>query len=386
MDRRLFLGLGAGSAASLFCTRLSFAAAQSERRLIFVIQRGAMDGLHAVPPVGDPDYLRLRRTLAVDAATAHPLDGMFALHPSLVETSKMYQAGEALVVHAVASPYRDRSHFDGQNVIETGGALPYAVKDGWINRLAGVLASSGSSTAAGLGKPPIGFSQVMPMALRGRAPTVTYAPSRVPSPESDLMARVARLYESDNLLHPLWSAAVQTRGMAASLEGEGTDSGALAARFLNRPDGPRIAMIETTGWDTHNQQATRLNGQLGRLDRLLASLKTGLGANWHHTTVLVATEFGRTVAVNGTQGTDHGTGTVALLLGGAVKGGRVLADWPGLAQAALYENRDLRPTTRLDALIAGVVVETFALDGPRVLPALFPDLPAGQALRGLLRV
>jgi uncharacterized protein (DUF1501 family) len=146
-------------------------------------------------------------------------------------------------------------------------------------------------------------------------------------------------------------------------------------------------MIETGGWDTHSAQAPRLGNQLKALDTLVGSLRDGLGDAWNDTVVLVATEFGRTAAVNGTGGTDHGTGSAALLAGGALQGGRVIADWPGLASANLYEGRDLKPTLGLDTLIAATAAETFRLDRDRVANALFPNVPASaaKALPRLLR-
>ena len=338
IGRRRLLRLASAGGALLVAPRIVFATAETERRFVFIIQRGAADGLHIVPPYADPDYEKVRGAIAVDLANATKLDGSFALHSALAETAKMYKAGEALFAHAVASPYRDRSHFDGQNVIETGGNAPYQVKDGWLNRLSTLLPRGRM--------PPIAFSPAMPMALRGRAEATSYSPSPNPDPTADLLARVGNLYEHDTLLHTLWSAAMQTRGIAGN-EGAGPDLagvGRLAASFLARADGPRLAMIETTGWDTHNQQEPRLARLLAGLDAMLAALRAGLGQAWAQTTVLIATEFGRTVAVNGTNGTDHGTATAAMLIGGAVNGGRVIADWPGLSQAALHEERDLKPT------------------------------------------
>jgi len=377
MDRRRFLVTASAASAALLVPKLAFAAAETERRLVFIIQRGAADGLHIIPPLGDPDYAKVRESMMTDPATATRLDNTFALHPSLAETAKMYRAGEALFVHAVASPYRDRSHFDGQNVIETGGSAPYAIKDGWLNRLAAMLPKAKT--------PPIAFSPVMPMALRGTAAVTSYASSTMPAANVDLLARVGMLYQYDALLHPLWSAAMETRGIAAD-QGAGQDPasmGKLTASFLNRAEGPRIAMMETTGWDTHNQQEPRLARLLSGFDAMLSALRVGMGTNWSKTTVLVATEFGRTVAVNGTRGTDHGTAAAAMLLGGAVKGGRVIADWPGLSQAALLDGRDLKPTIALNALIAGAVGESIGIDPERVSRVLFPDVKVGDAITGL---
>jgi uncharacterized protein (DUF1501 family) len=379
ISRRHFLSLASAGGALLVVPRIAFAAAETDRRFVFIIQRGAADGLHIVVPYADPNYPKMRGAIAVDPAATTKLDGSFALHPALAETAKIYKAGEALFVHAIASPYRDRSHFDGQNVIETGGSAPYQVKDGWLNRL---------STLFPKGKtPPIAFAPTVPMALRGAAETTSYAPSALPEPNADLLARVGMLYQDDPLLHRLWSAAMETRGIAGN-QGPGQDPaslGKLAASFLARADGPRIAMIETIGWDTHNQQDARLARLLAGFDAMLAAVRAGMGKAWAKTTVLVATEFGRTVAVNGTNGTDHGTASAAMLIGGAVKGGRVLADWPGLSPSALYENRDLKPTMALHALIAGAAGESLIVDPELVTRTIFKEGAGGKPITGLIR-
>ena len=379
--RRQFLRLAAASAGLLMVApRLALAAAATDRRFIFVIQRGAADGLSIVVPYADPAYAALRGALAIDPASATRLDGSFALHPALAETARLYAAGQALMVQAVASPYRDRSHFDGQNVLETGGTAPYQLKDGWLNRLLGLLPRSS--------KEAIALAPTVPMALRGPVEVASYAASSLPQANDDLLLRVEQLYAADAQLHALWAAAMDTR---AEAEGSGrarqdpASVGKLAAGFLARPDGPRIAMIETGGWDTHTAQNPRMATQLKNLDALIAALRDGLGPAWAQTTVLIATEFGRTAAANGTGGTDHGTGAAAMLLGGAVQGGRVLADWPGLAPAALRDGRDLRPTLSLDHLIASATGECFGIDPARVARTLFPQLPAGTGMPRLLR-
>jgi uncharacterized protein (DUF1501 family) len=378
MDRRRFLG----SAALLAAPRILFAKAATERRFIFIIQRGAADGLNTLIPYADPAYASARGALAIDPASALTLDGSFALHPSLGHLRTLYSAGQATLFHAVASPYRDRSHFDGQNVLESGGSAPYQVKDGWMNRLLGVLPREG--------KEAIAFSAAVPLAFRGAVPVTSYAPSALPQANEDLMARVEQLYARDGQLHALWSSALEARGMAGGMGGgaNGRDAGALgrmAAGFLGRADGPRIAMIETGGWDTHSGQAARLATQLGNLDKLLAGLQEGLGTAWEQTVVLVATEFGRTVAANGTGGTDHGTGAVAMLVGGAVDGGRTVADWPGLSNANLLDGRDLKPTLALDALITAACSESFALEAERLSAVLFPHGGKRQVVPRLLR-
>ena len=380
LDRRGFLG-----AATLFTAspvHFAQAAIATERRFIFIIQRGAADGLNTVIPTAEPAYASLRGALAVDAASALKLDGSFALHPALAKLHALHGAGQARFFHAVASAYRDRSHFDGQNVLETGGAAPYRVKDGWMNRLLGLLPRSG--------KQAIAFSPAVPMALRGPAEVTTYAPSALPQASDELMQRVEQLYAKDSQLHALWSSALEARGMAGDMGGGERRQapaalGRMAAGFLAREDGPRIAMIETGGWDTHSGQNARLANQLKGLDELVGGLQDGLGAAWPHTVVLVATEFGRTVAANGTGGTDHGTAAAAMLVGGAVRGGRVVADWPGLAPADLHEGRDLKPTLALEGLVAAACAETFRLDPERTVRTLFPEAPRERTPQGLLR-
>lgn len=376
------------SLASLAYPRMAFARAESDNRFVFIIQRGAADGLNTVIPYADPDYARLRGPIAIDIGTATRLDTAFALHPSLTKLAQTYGRGEAMFVHAVASPYRERSHFDAQNVLESGGVSPYELKDGWMNRLAALLPASRERR-----EKAIAFAPTVPLALRGSAPVTSYAPGALSAANDDLLMRVQQLYSHDAQLHALWSAAMDAKGMAeasGSMDGRikgGQDSaqiGQTAASFLAAPDGPRLAMIETGGWDTHSGQLGRQAAQLKSLDNLVEALRQGLGPVWAHTVVLVATEFGRTAAVNGTGGTDHGTGSVAMVAGGLVRGGRVVADWPGLRASALYQGRDLKPTLDLDALIAQLAAETFHLEPQRVRTALFPDANRQKNLGALL--
>jgi uncharacterized protein (DUF1501 family) len=380
IDRRLFLGSAAAGAALLTFPQIALAKAATDRRFVFIIQRGAADGLSIVAPVGDPAFAGLRGALVEDAQAGAKLGSFFTLHPALAETAKLYGAGEALFVHAVASPYRDRSHFDGQNVLETGATGAYRLKDGWMNRLLGLL-PQGEAKA-------IAVSATVPVALRGPHQVSSYARSALPTASDDLLARVGDLYARDAQLSPLWNEAMATRKLTGDLAGGGQNgaaTGALAARLLAGDNGERVAFIETGGWDTHSGQRGRLAVQLKGLDALVGALKAGLGADWSNTLVVVATEFGRTVAINGTGGTDHGTASVAMLLGGAVKGGRVLADWPGLANAALYEGRDLKPTLDLDVLIANALSQHYGLDLGRTYPALFPEGATPRRVEGLIR-
>jgi uncharacterized protein (DUF1501 family) len=343
------------------------ASAATEDRFVFIIQRGAADGLNTVIPHGDPAYEGLRVDLAISPSEALNLDAYFSLHPSLTNLALLYEQKQALFVHAVASHYRDRSHFDGQNVLETGGLQPYAMKDGWLNRLVGLMPGSNNSAIA--------LSTTVPTALRGRFSVNTHAPSHFLHASDVLVRHVGQLYRADMQLHPLWTSALNARATAhvRNAKWDSAGLGTLAATFLSQANGPRIAMLETSGWDTHTAQMGRLAGQLSALDNLLHSLQEGLGPYWSRTSVLIATEFGRTAAVNGTGGTDHGTGSVVILAGGAVKGGRVLTDWPGLAPSQLHEGRDLKPTRSLHSVIAGAVAGAFRLDPQRTARALFPS-------------
>lgn len=374
--RHMISALGA---AALLPARLAYAAAASgERRFVFIIQRGAADGLATLAPVGDPAFAKARGALAEDFAGATKLDTTFALHPALAGMGALYGQKEALFLHGVGIPYRDRSHFDAQNVLETGGTKPYDTKDGWMNRLLTLLPGGTRAMAV---------SPTVPAALRGPRDVTSYATSRLPDPDAELIQRVSAMYAGDQQLHALWESSMQAKAMAAGNDDRGQDpvaTGKLAASLLSGPQGARVAMIETGGWDTHFQQKGRLERQLKGLDAMLGALKTGLGPAWNDTLVLVATEFGRTVAPNGTGGTDHGTGSLAMLLGGTVNGGRVVSDWPGLAPGQLYEGRDLRPTLGIDAAIAGALGGHFGIDPARVLATCFPQT-GEKPIGGLIR-
>jgi uncharacterized protein (DUF1501 family) len=379
-DRRTLLRTGAiGAAATLFAPRIAFAAAPTDKRFVFIIQRGAADGLGTVVPVGDPAFAGQRGGLADVAEGGAKLDTVFALHPMLTETGKLYAAKQALFAHAVASPYRERSHFDGQNVLESGGNGPYAVKDGWVNRMLTLLPESNAKAIA--------IASAVPLALRGAREVASYAPSALPDASDDLLQRVSMLYQGDAQLQGLWEQALATRTLTGDLASDksrnAAATGALTARLMVPANGARIAMIETGGWDTHSGQKARLGAQLRGLDAMIGAIRSGLGAEWSNTMVLVATEFGRTVAVNGTGGTDHGTASSAMLLGGGVRGGRVITDWPGLGPASLHEGRDLKPTGDLDGFIAGAVAGHFKLEPGRVQSALFSQGRATRPVEGL---
>jgi uncharacterized protein (DUF1501 family) len=371
VSRRTILLSGLTAAAAGAMPRIALAAAGTEKRLVFVIQRGAADGLSIVAPTGDPAFASARGALADDSAGGAKLGGLFTLHPALATGGALYAAGQAHFAHAVATAYRDRSHFDGQNVLEGGGSRPYERGDGWVGRLLTLLPAAERSALA--------IAPAVPLALRGGIPVATYAPSRLPQADADLIARLTALYNDDPLLHPLWESAVKTQELASDIGGKngrnGADLGRLAASLMTPADGARVMMVETGGWDTHSGQRGRLNAQLRGLDQLVGALQTGVGPAWDDTLVIVATEFGRTVAVNGTGGTDHGTGSAALFFGGGLaEGGQVSADWPGLAAAARFDGRDLKPTRSLESVIAAAVAHHYALDPARVTKTLYPDV------------
>jgi uncharacterized protein (DUF1501 family) len=368
LDRRALIRTGLFATGSLLIPRMAFAAAPTDKRFVFIIQRGAADGLHMLPPLGDPGYAALRGQWTDGLAGAAKIDGLFSLHPAMTRTAQLFAQKQAIGVHAVASAYRDRSHFDGQNILETGGLQAYAERSGWMNRLVAALPAGDSKALA--------VAAEVPMALRGPQPVSSYAPSRLPNANDDLLARVSQLYAGDPQLHQLWDSALSTRAMAGVTDADkgqgGADMGRIAASLMRPDNGARLVMIETGGWDTHSGQVGRLAAQLRNLDTLIGTLADGLGPAWGQTIVLVATEFGRTAAINGTNGTDHGTASAALLLGGGLQGGRVAGDWPGLSQSALYEGRDLKPTMAVESLVAGALAGHFGLDAEKLVRTLYP--------------
>ena len=369
LDRRKLLVSGAAfGAASLALPRMAFAQAATAKRLLFILQRGAADGLAALAPTGDPDFARNRGSLLEAGDSGRKLDGFFTLHPALANVGNLYSSREALFVHAASCSHRERSHFDAQNLLESGGTKAYGTRDGWLNRMLGLLPAANSSALA--------LAPVVPLALQGPSKVSSYAPSSLPDASEDLIQRVSSLYQSDPQLDALWQEAVKTREMAGDTglrnlrNAEAT--GKLAATLMTGMDSARVMMVETNGWDSHAGQTGQLNRAFGSLDAMISAYRSGMGGAWKNTLVVVATEFGRTVAVNGTNGTDHGTASAAMLLGGGVKGGRVVADWPGLRSQDLYENRDLMPTTSLEAVIAGAVSGHFGLDSQLAMKTLFP--------------
>ena len=392
LSRRATL-LGLGGALSLGRTALAVAAAPTDKRLVVVILRGALDGLAAVAPYGDPHAAAMREGLLPPPPGQEKglldLGGFYGLHPSLAGLHGMYGQGEFLPVHAVAGSWRNRSHFEAQDWMEFGAEQ--RLDSGWLNRVAGALAPGARPSATGTDL-ALAVGTMMPLLLRGPAPAGNWLPTSFQPPQADLYARIAALNGQDAVIGPAIRAGLRERGFTgATLAGHEAANrfsfpalAGAAGKLLAAADGPRLAALEIGGWDTHSNQGARLAGALRQLDAGMVALKEGLGTAWRHSVVLVMTEFGRTVRPNGTRGTDHGTGTVAFVLGGAVAGGRVRADWPGLAGGNLFENRDLAPTTDLRAVIKGVLAQHLGLSAAALREA-FPDSAAAGPMAGLLR-
>jgi uncharacterized protein (DUF1501 family) len=414
ITRRNFLetSLFAG-ASTLVSARFALANAPTDSRFVFVLLRGALDGLSAVPPVGDPGYASLRGPIALAKAgegAALPLSHEFGLHPALAFLHSSYRAKELAVLHAIATPYRERSHFDAQNVLESGDLRPHGTDSGWINRAIASLQWKTPEAGVALGAN-------VPLAMRGPAEVASWSPTKIAALDEATLQRVQDLYARDPLLSKRLADALESDAIAneaqaaANSEAEPAmdmkpgvvepeekvkrnynaryaETARAAAGFLKRDDGPRVAMFDTTGWDTHANEGGaqgQLALRLRALDAGLAALKESLGPVWRNTVVLVATEFGRTAAINGTRGTDHGTGAAAFLLGGAVAGGRVIADWPGLGGSDLYENRDLKPTRDLRTVMKGVLRDHLKVSASALDSTVFPDSAAVKPLDGLLK-
>jgi uncharacterized protein (DUF1501 family) len=391
--RRSLLATGATLTLLAPFARLAGAAPNPDARLVLVILRGGLDGLAAVPPYAEPTYTQLRGPISLakpgNEGGALDLDGTFGLHPALTNLHAMYRAREALVLHAAATPYRDRSHFEAQNVLEAGGVAPGGTAGGWLNRALAALVAAGNARDA------VALADSVPLVLRGELAVASWAPSRLPVPGDDLLVRIRKLYwAADPALAQSLYDALEVRAIVGDTNEQRMDGRAgqaiaplasAAARFLTS-DGPRIAVLDAGGWDTHaNQGAAQgpLAQRLRGLDDGLAVLKAQLGTLWRETSVLVVTEFGRAAAVNGTRGTDHGTAGCAFLVGGAVAGGRVLADWPGLAARELHDGRDVRPTTDLRALFKAVLHERFGVSEAALARTVFPGSDALEPLEGV---
>jgi uncharacterized protein (DUF1501 family) len=408
-DRRTLLKTLAatgGAAAFGARARFAFAATPNDRRLVVVILRGALDGLAAAPPHGDKDYAGVRGALALQTSgtgALHDLDGFFGLNPAFTNLKGLYDARQLIVFHNICSPYRDRSHFDGQNVLEAGGTAPHLLQDGWLNRALAPMGLTGGALA---------IAQTPPLMLSGKIQTASWMPAVLPAPDELFLNQVRALYANDAVLKASLSSALALQASAQNAMDDpasksmqpGPDEkprsgGAYgdltplfqgAGKLLAAPNGPRVATLEASGWDTHVAEGAA-DGQLARrlasLDAAIDAMRTAMGPDvWNKTAVVMATEFGRTVHPNGSGGTDHGTGGAAFLFGGAVAGGVVKAEWTGLGAGALKDGRDQPARTDLRALFKGVLAEQMDVPKSALENTIFPDSAAAAPIKGLIRV
>jgi uncharacterized protein (DUF1501 family) len=428
LTRRSTLLTAAGLGVSVsFLGRAAFADSDrdlAKRRLVVVICRGGMDGLSVSPPVGDRDYADLRGRIALapfgQDGGALKLDDTFGLHPALASVHRLAMAGQARIVPAVATPDRARSHFEAQDVLESGGVVAYGAGSGWLNRTLQAMAPAHRIEALSVGG-------TAPLILRGPIQAGSWSPGGLEGHDQRLPRILADLYAKDPLLGPALASGLQTQDMAkaaaslaaaqksemqntaadpalgamAAADGANGKTGGLrggnpsaardigttVAKFMQEPNGPQIVAISIDNFDTHANQGAAtglLATRLTYLDGVLGGLADGLGPAWSDTVVVAATEFGRTARVNGTGGTDHGTASTALVLGGALKRTGIVGDWPTLQQARLFENRDTAPTLDMRALFKGVLAEHLGLERKVLDSSIFPDSAMAQATRGVV--
>jgi len=407
LDRRSILqSFAAAGVLSAAGARFAFAATPGDRRLVVVILRGALDGLAAAPPHGDKDYASVRGQLALQTSGAgalHDLDGFFGLHPSFANLKTLYDNKQLVVFHNICSPYRDRSHFEGQNVLESGGIQPHLLQDGWLNRALQPMGITKGDRA-------LAIAQTPPLMLSGKVQTGSWMPAVMPAPDELFLNQVRALYANDVVLKESLSNALalqaasqnamdDSTAMAVGANGQKRQGGGAygnltplfqgAGKLLAASDGPRVATLEASGWDTHVAEGAA-DGQLARrlqaLDLAIDAMRTAMGPEvWNKTAVVMATEFGRTVHPNGSGGTDHGTGGAAFLFGGAVQGGQVKAEWVGLSSGVLKDGRDQPAKTDLRALFKGVLAEHMDVSGGALESVVFPDSASAVPIKGLIR-
>ncbi|MGH9220518.1 MAG: DUF1501 domain-containing protein [Vicinamibacterales bacterium] len=386
MDRRSFMRqMCLGGIATFALPGVTFAQVKQDGRFVFVLLRGGFDGLAAVVPFGDDAYARLRSGFAFEESELFALNELFGLAPGLSPLRDLWQANELVTLHAMAIPYRTRSHFDGQAILETGIDRPVGSSDGWLNRLLQVMSGKRSGIAIAAG---------MPRSLTGSYEVQTWSPTQLGVVDDAYLQRLGALYRTDKALYGRFEAAVQqqnTVGEEPMARGNARRGGVAsimqaAARILRQDDGPNIAAMEFSGWDTHANQGLAggaLDRLLGQLAEGLMTFRTDMGPAWSNTTVVVMTEFGRTARANGTRGTDHGTAGAGLLIGPKVKKSAAFADWPGLDDRLLFEGRDLKPTLDVRAVLKAAIAGTFDLSRPQ-LDRVFPNAPEVRPLYDLL--
>lgn len=382
--RRGFLtltaALGCSFAASPLVTPVTFANTAGERRLVVIILRGGMDGLDVLRPFGDPAFAALRPRL-LEGSRGHDLDGYFSLHPALGALLPLWQRDELGFVHAVSTPYRDkRSHFDGQDMLEAGtDTLNGRPRDGWLNRMLQLMPDARADTAYAIGNNDM-------QVLRGAAPVANWTPDAKLRLSPQALRLAELVMEEDPALHAALAEAQLLSGQGPGRDGKGGAGQKIAAFAAARLRGSaRIAAFSLLGWDTHRRQDKALPRSLDRLTQTLLTLRSDLGpAVWDRTAVVALTEFGRTARENGTFGTDHGTAGLMLMAGGAIRGGRVIGRWPGLADGDLYQGRDLMPTADVRSPLAWIMRGVTGLDQASLEGVVFPGLSMGSD-PGLLR-
>ena len=381
-NRRLLLkGIGA-SASFLAAPVLASGTTPDRPKFIAIFLRGAADGLSIVPPHGDPAHVAARAGLAGpppgEAGGAIDLDGFFGLHPLLPNIASAWSAKELLVFHAIAAPYRQRSHFDAQNLVENGTERPYGADTGWLGRALAANDTSG-----------IAISSVVPVIMRGSSTSANWSPGTNQRFGAETVRRIKALYMNDENLAAAFAQAQSAQSVIEdSASASFVSLAQAAARFLTGPTGTDVAFMELGGWDSHSGQLGDLgafNRNLTTLDDGIGVLKSRLGDAWRQTIVAVFTEFGRTVAMNGSGGSDHGTAGTAFLLGGGVNGGRVRADWPGLAPSQLLDGRDLKPTSDLRSVFKSVLNDHMRIDMTRFGDVVFPSSGDIPSFDGIVR-
>ena len=374
MKRRTFVRtMCLGGLATFGAPMVSFAQGTQKGRFVFVLLRGGFDGLAALVPYGDPSYASLRGTFAYQPEALVTLNDTFGLAPGLAPLKEFWDRGEMVAIHAMAIPYRTRSHFDGQAILETGIDRPIGSSDGWLNRLLQIMEGERSGIAIASG---------MPRSMTGTFTVQTWSPTQLGAVEDEYLQRLAALYRTDRVLQGRFEAALQQQDLVGEepMAGGNARRGGVAplmqaaARIMRAATGPNIAAVEFGGWDTHANQGLAggaLDRLLGQLAGGLAAFRTEMGDAWRNTTVVVMTEFGRTARPNGTRGTDHGTAGAGFVFGPTVARSMVLADWPGLSDGALFEGRDLKPTLDTRAVLKGAIAGAFDLT-PAQADRVFP--------------
>ncbi len=392
MKRRQLLQAGLVSASTLIAvgshgwfTR-STAQGANPKRLIVIFLRGAVDGLNVVVPYRETTYYEARPTIAIpqpgQTNGAIGLDGQFGLHPALASILPLWQQGNLAFVHSSGSLDPTRSHFDAQDNMERAGTQ--TVHDGWMNRLLGSLSGSNPIQAINVG-------DVTPRILSGRMPVATLALGRgaarpISLDKPQIAAAFDRLYAGhDRQSRAYQEGRVARKALLSDLDAEtkmanngaplpngfASDAQRLA-QIMNKDPRVALAFMALGGWDTHVNQNAQLARNLDQLGKGLATLQTTLGATYADTTILVMSEFGRTVHENGDRGTDHGHGNVMWLMGGGVRGGKVYGDWQGLTSDRLYQQRDLAITTDFRDVIATVLERHLQLPDSK-LAQILPD-------------